>query len=116
MQSQTNTFVKMPLKDKRPALLIINVQKGFDDEELWGGNRNNKNAESVIVKILDKWRELELPVFHILHSSLDPNSRLHESDPGLGGCKTSKETNGGNIHLLQHNNHPNKFGCCPSMG
>ena len=73
----------MSLKEQNAALLIIDFQKGFDDEEYWGGNRNNKDAESKIVQILNKWRELTLPVFHILHSSLNPNSKLHESHPGF---------------------------------
>lgn len=66
-----------------PALLIIDFQKGFDIEEHWGGNRNNPNAESKIVSILDKWRALSYPVFHIVHSSKDPNSKLHASHPGF---------------------------------
>lgn len=66
----------------RPALLIIDFQKGFDIEEHWGGNRNNRDAESKIVSILNKWRELSYPVFHIVHSSKDSNSKLHASHPG----------------------------------
>lgn len=66
-----------------PALLIIDFQKGFDIEEHWGGNRNNRDAESKIVSILEKWRALSYPVFHIVHSSKDPNSKLHASHPGF---------------------------------
>lgn len=66
-----------------PALLIIDFQKGFDIEEHWGGNRNNRDAESKIVMILEKWRALGYPVFHIVHSSKDPNSKLHASHPGF---------------------------------
>ena len=73
----------MNLKEQNTALIIIDVQKGFDDEKHWGGNRNNKDAETKIVQILDKWRELKFPIFHILHSSLELDSRLHESDPGF---------------------------------
>ena len=69
----------MNLKEQNTALIIIDVQKGFDDEKHWGGNRNNKDAETKIVQILDKWRELKFPIFHILHSSLELDSRLHES-------------------------------------
>ena len=73
----------MKIKERNTALIIIDVQKGFDDEEHWGGNRNNKGAETKIVQILDKWRALKLPVFHILHSSLELDSKLHESNPGF---------------------------------
>ena len=39
-----------------PALLIVDVQKGFDQEEHWGGNRNNRDAEDKIAQILAHWR------------------------------------------------------------
>lgn len=73
----------MKLRDKNPALLLIDIQKGFLDEDNWGGNRNNKDAEKISGIILKRWRELSLPVFHIRHSSIDPKSKLHESDPGF---------------------------------
>lgn len=73
----------MRLRDKNPALLVIDVQKGFEDEAYWGGNRNNKNAEKVCGQILQKWREHQLPVFHVRHSSLTADSRLHPSHPGF---------------------------------
>ncbi len=66
-----------------PALLIIDLQKGFDQEAHWGGQRNNRNAEPNIVKIVAHWRQLNYPVFHILHSSQEPDSPLHKSKPGF---------------------------------
>jgi nicotinamidase-related amidase len=73
----------MTLKDQNRALIIIDFQKGFDIEDHWGGNRNNKDAESKIVQILDKWRRLELPIFHVMHSSLENDSKLHPSHSGF---------------------------------
>ncbi|WP_336958604.1 cysteine hydrolase family protein [Chryseobacterium contaminans] len=73
----------MKLREKRPALILVDIQKGFLDENYWGGNRNNKDAEKTSGKILEKWRELNLPIFHIRHSSANPQSKLHESDPGF---------------------------------
>ena len=73
----------MKLRDKKPALILIDVQKAFLDEEYWGGNRNNKNAEIICGKILDKWRELDLPLFHIRHSSTNLNSKLNKSNQGF---------------------------------
>ncbi|WP_282630273.1 cysteine hydrolase family protein [Empedobacter sedimenti] len=72
----------MNLKDKNAALVLIDVQKGFLDEDYWGGNRNNKNAEEICGKILNKWREINLPIYHIRHSSDNPNSKLHQSNIG----------------------------------
>jgi len=73
----------MSLITKNPALLLIDIQKGFENETHWGGNRNNKDAESKCALLLDKWRSLQLPVFHIMHGSQDPNSPLHPSQPGF---------------------------------
>lgn len=68
---------------KKPALLLIDIQKGFENEEHWGGNRNNKDAEIKCSQLLEKWRKLNLPVFHIMHGSKNPNSPLHPSKPGF---------------------------------
>jgi nicotinamidase-related amidase len=73
----------MNLRDKRPALILIDFQKGFDKEEYWGGNRNNKNAESNAQHILQQWRNAKLPVFHVRHSSQNPVSLLYKSNPGF---------------------------------
>lgn len=73
----------MKLRDKNAALILIDIQKGFDEEEYWGGNRNNKDAETKMAQILEKWRTLNLPIFHIIHSSVKPISKLHASNPGF---------------------------------
>jgi nicotinamidase-related amidase len=62
------------------ALLIIDVQKGFDD--LYWGKRNNPNAESNIVLLLSKWRKCKLPIIHIRHCSVNPSSPLRPELPG----------------------------------
>ena len=73
----------MKLREKNPALILVDVQKAFLNEEYWGGNRNNKDAEIVCGKILNKWRELDLPIFHIRHSSTNPNSKLNKQNDGF---------------------------------
>ncbi len=73
----------MKLRDQNTALLLIDLQKGFDDENFWGGNRNNKDAEEKCETLLNKWRELNLPIYHIIHSSQEPDSMLHKSHPGF---------------------------------
>ncbi|TDQ25719.1 cysteine hydrolase family protein [Tenacibaculum caenipelagi] len=73
----------MNLREKNTALILVDVQKAFLDENYWGGNRNNKNAEITCGKILNKWRELNLPIFHIRHSSTNPKSKLNEQNPGF---------------------------------
>ena len=66
----------MKLRNQKPALILIDVQKAFLNEDYWGGNKNNKNAEALCGKILEKWRELNLPLFHIRHSSKNLKSKV----------------------------------------
>ncbi len=68
--------------DKNTALILIDIQKGFDDIDYWGGNRNNPDAEKNAGKILDVWRQYKMPVFHVKHCSINPNSPLSERNPG----------------------------------
>ena len=62
------------------ALLVIDVQKGFDDPS-WG-IRNNHHAESNIALLLASWRGHDLPVIHIQHCSLEPDSPLRPDHLG----------------------------------
>lgn len=66
----------------RPALILIDIQKGFDNIEYWGGQRNNPNAEKNASELLRLWRVNNLPIFHIKHCSSDPNSILNETNKG----------------------------------
>ncbi|MEQ9298024.1 MAG: cysteine hydrolase family protein [Cyclobacteriaceae bacterium] len=71
------------ISDKRPALLLIDIQRGLDDHAFYGGNRNNLDAEKNMATILQKWRDSGLPVYHVHHSSTNPESPLHPSKPGF---------------------------------
>lgn len=66
---------------KQTALIIIDVQQGFDDA-FWG-TRNNPDAEKNIKSLLDKWRADNQPVIHIQHCSVEEQSPLHPSKPGV---------------------------------
>jgi len=65
-----------------PALLLIDIQKGFDDLAYWGGQRNNPNAENKAGELLELWRKNNLPIFHIKHCSSNPTSLLNETNGG----------------------------------
>ncbi len=65
-----------------PALILIDIQKGFDDITYWGGQRNNPQAENNAGLLLAFWRKHQMPVFHIRHCSTNPESRLAEGKPG----------------------------------
>jgi nicotinamidase-related amidase len=65
---------------RKTALIVIDVQKGFDDPS-WG-KRNNPDAESHIALLLAEWRNHDLPIIHIRHDSKEPNSPLRPDLPG----------------------------------
>ena len=69
-------------KIDRPALILIDIQKGFDDIKYWGGQRNNPNAEINASELLKLWRANKLPIFHIKHCSSIPTSLLNETNAG----------------------------------
>ncbi len=71
----------MSIQDK-PALLLVDIQKGFEDIEYWGGHRNNPDAEKKAGKLLELWRENGLPFYHIQHCSTTPESPLVEGKVG----------------------------------
>ncbi len=73
----------MPKTSPGPAtaLLLIDVQQGFDDLAWWGA-RNNPGAEANIVRLLAAWRAASRPVFHVKHNSRNPRSPLHPARPG----------------------------------
>ena len=69
-------------KTDRPALILVDIQKGFDNIEYWGGQRNNPDAEENARELLMLWRKHHLPIFHIQHCSSNPSSVLHETNIG----------------------------------
>jgi len=69
-------------KTDRPALILVDIQKGFDNVEYWGGQRNNPDAEENAGELLRLWRKHHLPIFHIKHCSSNPDSLLNEANEG----------------------------------
>ena len=62
------------------ALLVIDVQAGFDDPA-WGP-RNNPDMERRVRALLAAWRATPLPVIHIYHDSPDASGLLRPGMPG----------------------------------
>lgn len=70
------------MKSDNTALILIDIQKGFEDIAYWGGARNNPDAEQNASRILKAWRDNGLPIFHIKHNSTNPKSKLVAGQPG----------------------------------
>jgi nicotinamidase-related amidase len=80
----------MAILDQKTALVIIDVQQGFDDP-IWG-ERNNPQAEENIARLLMTWRVAGRPVFHVQHMSREPNSPLRPGQAGNSLKESVKPT------------------------
>ncbi len=65
-----------------PALLLVDIQQGFDEVDYWGGRRNNPDAEENAGHLLEAWRKTGLPLYHVKHNSIHPASPLVREKPG----------------------------------
>lgn len=63
------------------ALLVIDVQQGFDDAEHWGP-RNNPQCEDNVAALLHEWRERGRPVVFVRHDSTGATSPLRTGQTG----------------------------------
>ncbi len=71
------------MKPSKPmaALVVIDVQQGFDDPS-WGA-RNNPDAELRVASLLQHWREGLGPVIHVHHCSVSPVGCFRPGTPGI---------------------------------
>jgi nicotinamidase-related amidase len=53
-----------------PTLIVIDVQRAFDDPA-WG-ERNNPDAEARIAQAIAGWRERGAPIIHVRHRGEEP--------------------------------------------
>jgi nicotinamidase-related amidase len=63
------------------ALVVVDVQRGFDDADYWGP-RSNPACEGNIASLLSAWRTLGRPVVFTRHDSTQSDSPLR---PGQAG-------------------------------
>ncbi len=78
----------------KTSLILVDIQKGFDNVDYWGGQRNNPETEKNAGQLLYLWREYKLPVFHIQHCSSNPASILAPGNPGNEFKEIVKPLNG----------------------
>ncbi|HRK89637.1 MAG TPA: cysteine hydrolase family protein [Anaerolineales bacterium] len=91
----------MEKNNQNTALIIIDVQKGFD-EPVWG-ERNNPQAEDNITRLLEAWRKHGRPVFHVQHMSFSPTSPLNPNHPG-NAIKDALQPRAGEPLIQKHVN------------
>ena len=65
---------------RNAALVVIDMQQGFDDPA-WGP-RNNPGAEANVAALIAVWRATGAPVIHVHHDSADASGRLRRGTPG----------------------------------
>jgi nicotinamidase-related amidase len=64
------------------ALVVVDVQRGFDDEPGWWGPRDNPDCDANIEALVRHWQERGRPVVLVQHHSQEPGSPLHPDAPG----------------------------------
>ena len=70
----------IPKPDRKTALLVVDVQQGFDNPA-WGP-RNNPMAEANIAALIAAWRAAGAPVIHIHHDSPKSSGLLRRGTQG----------------------------------
>ena len=68
------------LPDPQHALIVIDVQAGFDDP-VWG-RRDNPECEANVASLIAAWREAERPIVVVRHDSVSQGSPLRPGQPG----------------------------------
>ncbi|MFF0741304.1 cysteine hydrolase family protein [Streptomyces sp. NPDC004111] len=63
------------------ALIVVDVQKGFEDESFWG-RRNNPDADGNIAELITAWQETGRPVVFVRHDAPVPDTPLRPGRPG----------------------------------
>ena len=64
------------------ALLVIDVQMAFVDDDNNGASRSCPQAEKNVAALLEYFRQHEDKVVHIHHHGLDPDDPFHADAPG----------------------------------
>ena len=61
-------------QQSQTALIVVDVQRAFDEWEAAGKRRNNPDAVARIVDLLAAFRDSAAPIFHIRHEGTKPTS------------------------------------------
>jgi nicotinamidase-related amidase len=78
------------------ALLVIDMQTGFDDPA-WGP-RNNPDAEANVARLIATWRSVGAPVIHIHHDSPHPSGHFRSGTPGHAAKPEAQPRDGERVY------------------
>ena len=76
------------------ALIVIDVQRAFDEWEAAGKRRNNPDAVARIADLLRAFRDHGAPIFHIRHQGTRPNSSFRPEATGYAAKDEARERPG----------------------
>lgn len=77
-----------------PALIVVDVQRAFDEWEAAGKRRNNPDAVARIADLLKAFRTRGAPIFHIRHEGTKPNSTFLPARSGYAVKDEAREQPG----------------------
>jgi nicotinamidase-related amidase len=77
-----------------PALIVIDVQQGFAEQDAAGAKRNNPHALDRIVDLIAAFRAKGLPILHIRHASTEPGSVFRPERTGFQVIPEARELPG----------------------
>jgi nicotinamidase-related amidase len=76
------------------ALIVVDVQRAFDEWEAAGKRRNNPDAVARIADLLAAFRDHHTPIFHIRHEGTRPTSSFLPGGTGYPVKDEAHERNG----------------------
>ncbi|MDA9510091.1 isochorismatase [Bradyrhizobium sp. CCBAU 11386] len=76
------------------ALIVVDVQRAFDEWEAAGKRRNNPDAVAQIAALLRAFRASGAPILHIRHEGTKPNSSFLPSRSGYAVKDEAREQDG----------------------
>ena len=84
----------MTSPSSRTALIVVDVQRAFDQWEAIGRKRNNPDAVKRIAELLAAFRARKAPIFHIRHEGTKPKSSFLPDGPGYPVKDEARELSG----------------------
>lgn len=74
-----------------PALVVVDVQRAFDEWGAAGKRRNNPDAVARIADLLEAFRTCGAPIFHIRHEGTRPTSSFLPQNSGYAVMDEARE-------------------------